>query len=337
MGNLSLTLACWDYDRTRALRDGSVRPAGIDLTYLTVFPAETFLRMVKYREFDVSELGFKFYVSSLELDDPPFIAIPVFPLRFFRHSAIFVNAASGITEPAQLAGKRIGEPFAYGHDAAIWARGILSDEYGVPVTSPTYYVGAVDAHSRRDFSPFPLPQHVRIEQLGPQQTLDAMLASGDLDALYSAIVPPSYRDGSGRVVRLFERYEPVERAYYAKTRIFPIMHVLAIKRELYRKHPWIAQSLYKAFNEAKEKAFESYRSWAAFQHASFAIPWLSAHIAENRELMGDDLWPYGLEANRQTIETFLRYHHEQGLSKRLFTPDELFAPETYVEYATFSS
>lgn len=337
MGNVNLTFACWDYDRTRALRDGTVRPQGIDLTYLTVFPAETFARMVKYREFDVSELGFKFYVSSLELDDPPFIAIPVFPLRLFRHSAIFVSAASEITEPFQLAGRRIGEPFAYGHDAAIWARGILADEYGVPASACTYYVGAVDANARRDFSPFPLPPHVRIEQLGPEQTLDAMLASGELDALYSAIAPPAYRDGSGRVRRLFERYEPIERAYYAKTSIFPIMHVVAIKRDVYRRHPWVAQSLYKAFKAAKEQAFAAYRSGAAFQHAAYAIPWLSSHIAENRELMGDDPWPYGLESNRKTIATFLRYHHEQGLSKRLFTPDELFAPETHVEYATFSS
>ncbi len=337
MPNLQLTLACWNYDRTRALMDGSVSPQGIDLTYLDTFPAETFQRMVKYREFDVSELGFKFYVSSLEMDDPPFIAIPVFPLRLFRHSAIFINTASGISSPKDLSGKSVGEPFAYGHDAAIWARGILSDEYGVPVDSVSYHVGAVDKHSRRDFAPFPLPANIRIEQIGPDRTLDAMLAMGEIQALYSAIVPPAYRSGSANVARLFEDFEPIERAYYAKTKIFPIMHLVAIKRDVYRKHPWVAQSLYKAFNEAKSKAYALYAAGDAFLHGAFTIPWLTAHLGENRRLMGDDLWPYGIEANRKTIETFLRYHHEQGLSKRLFTPEDLFARETLVEYASFSS
>ena len=337
MSDLKLSLACWNYDRTRSLMDGTVRPQGIELTYLNVFPAETFQRMVKYREFDVSELGFKFYVSSLELDDPPFIAIPVFPLRFFRHSAIFVNTTSGIHSPSDLIGKRVGEPFAYGHDAAIWARGILSDEYGVPVDSVTYHVGAVDLQFQRDFTPFPLPPNIRIEQIGRDQTLDAMLESGDIDALYSAIVPPSLTRGSPRVARLFADFEDVERAYFAKTQIFPIMHVIVVKKELYRRFPWIAQSLYKAFNDAKRKAYAAYQTSGIFQHAAFTIPWLSAHLEENRVLMGDDLWPYGFAPNRKAIETFLRYHHEQGLSKRLLTAEELFAPETLVEYASFSS
>ena len=333
MADLKLSLACWDYDRTRALRDGTVKPAGIDLTYLETFPAETFQRMLKFREFDVSELGFKFYVSSLGLEDPPFIAIPVFPLRLFRHSAIFINREAGINEPRDLIGKRIGEPFAYGHDAAIWARGVLSDEYGVPVESASYHVGAVDAHFKRDFAPFPPTPNIRVEQLRADQTLDAMLESGELDALYSAIAPPSYLNASPRVGRLFENYPDVERGYFAETGIFPIMHTVVIRKELYRANPWIAQSLYTAFKEAKRAAYEHYRYWGSFQHATYAIPWLSAHMEDNRRLMGDDWWPYGLADNRKTIDAFLRYHHEQGLSKRQLKAEDLFAPETLVDYA----
>lgn len=330
VATLNLTLACWDYDRTRALRDGRVAPDGIDLTYLELFPAETFARMIKFREFDVSELGFKFYVSSLAADDPPFIAIPVFPLRIFRHSAIFVNTGSGIVRPADLAGKRVGEPFAYGHDAAIWARGILSDEYGVPAESASYHVGAVTAALHRDLPTFPLRPEIRVEPLAPGQTLDAMLAGGELDALYSAIAPPSLRTAP-HVRRLFEDYEDVERAYFRTTGIFPIMHVVVIRRELYREHPWIARSIYQAFEAAKAAAYDHYATWGSFQHATYAIPWLSAHLEENRRLMGDDWWPYGLAPNRTAIETFLRYHHEQGLSARRLTPEELFAPETLVD------
>jgi 4,5-dihydroxyphthalate decarboxylase len=310
-----------------------VKPAGIELTYLPTFPNETFQRMMKFREFDVSELGFKFYVSSLGMEDPPFIAIPVFPLRIFRHSAIFVNRESGIREPKDLIGKRIGEPFAYGHDAAIWARGALSDEYGVPVESASYHVGAIDAHMKRDFAPFPPTPNIRVVPLRPDQTLDGMLEGGDIDALYSAITPPSFLNGSQRVGRLFEDYPSVERAYFAKTGIFPIMHTVVIRRDLYRANPWIAQSLYAAFKEAKRRAFEHYRYWDSFQQATYAIPWLSAHLEDNRRLMGEDWWPYGLADNRATIDAFLRYHHEQGLSKRQLKAEELFAPETLVDYA----
>jgi 4,5-dihydroxyphthalate decarboxylase len=336
MADLDLTLACWNYDRTAALADGSVRPQGIALRYLNVFPAENFQRMVKFKEFEISEIGFKFYVSSLAAKEPPFIAIPVFPLRIFRHAAIFINVNSGIRSPKDLAGKKIGEPFAYGHDAAIWARGILSDEYGVPANSATYYVGAIDHATRREFAPFPPSGSIRVEQLGATQTLDAMLDSGDVDAMYSAITPPCFLKGSKNVRRLFPDYEAVEREYFRKTGIFPIMHTVVIRRDVYRQHPWVAQSLYRAFREAKDKAYASYRWGEQYCNAMHGIPWLTAHLDENRRLMGDDLWPYGLEPNRKAIDTFLRYHHEQGLSAHRIKAEELFAPEALVEYSKFS-
>jgi 4,5-dihydroxyphthalate decarboxylase len=332
MSKLDLTFACDNYAYTRALKDETVRPEGIDLTYLTVFPAENFQRMLQYKEFDAGEMGLKFYICTLELDDPPFIAIPVFPCRFFRHSAIYVSASGKARAPADLAGGKIGELFAYGHDAAIWARGIMADEYGVPIDSPTYYVGRLDQQTARDFAPFGPPPHIRVVKLGPEQSLDAMLAAGELDALYSAIAPPSFARGTGTVRRLFENYEEVERAYFRKTGIFPIMHTVVIRRDIYRQHPWVAQSLYQALKEAKQRAVVAVRGEERHMNRLDMIPWVTAHHEENRRLMGDDPWPYGLEPNRKTLAAFLRYHHEQGLSRRLFRPEDLFAPETLTEY-----
>jgi 4,5-dihydroxyphthalate decarboxylase len=328
MADLKLTLACWNYDRTRALMDGSVRPQGIELTYLDLFVAETFQRMVRDREFHVSEMALTLYVGTLGLEDPPFVAIPIFPLRFFRHSAVFVNTASGIQSPSDLVGKRVGELFIYGHDAGIWSKGILSDDYGVPADSVTYYVGGLDRPARWDWVPFSPPANVRVHQLGPDQTLDSMLEAGEIDALYSAIVPPSLLKRTGQVRHLFEDYEAVERDYYRRTGIFPIMHTLVIRKDVYRENPWVAQAIYEAFQQAKDKAAGLYRYGEAFMHGLFMIPWFTAHREQVRQLMGDDLWPYGLEPNRKVLDTFLRYHHEQGLSRRRFQPEELFVPES---------
>ena len=332
MAKLNLTFACDNYAHTSALRDGSVEAEGLDINYLTVFPAENFQRALQHKEFDAGEMGLKFYISSLGLDDPPFIAIPVFPCRIFRHSAIYVSERAGVREPKDLIGRAVGELFAYGHDAAIWARGILADEYAVPIDSVTYHVGRLTGDMGRDFAPFGPPPHIRVEKLGPEQTLDAMLEAGELAALYSAIAPPAFARPNGKVRRLFENYEAAERAYYRKTGIFPIMHTVVIRRELYKKHPWMAQSLYAALKEAKERAVQLVRGEARHMHRLEVTPWMTSHYEENRALFGDDPWPYGIEANRKTLAAFLRYHHEQGLSKRLFTPEELFAPETLTEY-----
>jgi 4,5-dihydroxyphthalate decarboxylase len=335
MTDLKLTFACWNYDRTKALADGGVKPEGIALNYINLFPGETFQRMVRYKEFDVAELGFKNYLNLIDAGDPPFVAIPVYPVRLFLHSAIFINKQSGIATPEDLIGKRVGELFSYGHDAAIWARGILSDEYGVPHNSVTYHVGPIEPAIRRDWRQFAPPKDVRVETIGPTQGLDAMLEAGEIDALYSAITPPSVLNGSPKVGRLFENYEAVERDYYKRTGVFPIVHLVVIRRELYEQHRWVAQSLYKAFKAAKDEAQKLYEQQAGAMHRLFMTPWLTAHQEENRKLMGDDFWPYGLEPNRKALELFLRYHHEQGLSKRLITVDELFAPETLVDYARF--
>jgi 4,5-dihydroxyphthalate decarboxylase len=323
MSLLRMTLGCWNYDRTRALMDGSVQPQGIDLTYLNMPVEETFFRMLRHQEFDAAELSLSSYTVSMNRPERPFIAIPVFPSRFFRHSCIYVNAKAGIREPRDLIGKRVGTP-EYQMTAPVWIRGILSDHYGVPVDSVTYYTGGEEEPGRSEKIKLDLPPNIKINPIGETQTLSQMLLDGEIDALYTARMPSSFRTGGGKVKRLFENYVDVERQYYRDTGIFPIMHTVAIRADLYRANRWVAQSLYKAFVEAQRQNYEDLQETAALKAS---LPWLTSHIEETRKEMGDDYWPYGLDRNRKALETFLRYHFEQGLSKTLRTPEELFAPE----------
>ena len=335
MGKLRVTLACDGYLHTRALAAGDVKVEGVDLNYIEMFPAEIFQRMVQFREFEASELGMKFTVNTRALEKPPFIAIPVFPSRSFRHSAVYVNVDSGIREPRDLIGKRVGEPFAYGHDAAIWARGILQDHYGVPVESVTYVAGRIDADRSRDFAPFKPYNNIQVVGIEKHQTLDAMLEAGEIDALYTGIVPPCFLRGSKKVRRLFEDFESVERAYFAQTGIFPIMHTVGIRTEVYEANRWLAQALFKAFSDSKQRAYEYLAAQESSMLRLLMTPWMAQLRERNRKLFGPDHMPYGLEKNRKTIETFLRYHHEQGLSRTMLKPEQLFAPETLVEYPNY--
>lgn len=328
MSSLKLTLACWTYDRTRGLADGTIRPEGIKLVYLPLVVEETFFRMMRYREFDCSEMSLSSYVASLGEQNPPFIAIPVFPSRCFRHSCIFVSAGSGITRPEQLVGKRCGVP-EYQVTAAVWTRGLLADEYQVPIASMAYLSGGEEQPGREEKRRLDLPAEIRLSPIPEGKTLAQMLADGEIDALQSPRTPSTFYTRPGKVRRLFENYVEVEREYYRRTRLFPIMHTVVIRRELYREHPWIARSLYKAFWQAQQQTYKGFAQTAA---SMTMLPWLLAHVEEARKEFGDDWWPYGLEPNRHVLETFLRYHHEQGLSKRRFKPEELFAPETLEEY-----
>jgi len=323
--NIPLTLACWNYDRTRALVDGRVAVDGVDLNYLTLPVEETFFRMLRYREFDVAEMSLSSYVMSLFSDDPPFIAIPVFPSRSFRHSCIFVNRHSGICEPKDLIGKKVGSP-EYQLTAPVWIRGILSDEYGVPVSAAQYFTGGQEQPGRIEKVKLALPPEIRVHLIPPGKTLSKMLEEGEIDALYTPRIPSSFHAGSGAVHRLFQNHAAVEKAYFAKTKIFPIMHTVVIRRDIYRKHPWVAQSLCKAFVAAQKETYKDLYEAAALK---YMLPWLLHHVEETRQIMGEDFWSYGFENNVRTLETFLRYSHEQGLSKRSLDPRELFAPETF--------
>jgi 4,5-dihydroxyphthalate decarboxylase len=324
MSKLRLTLACWNYDRTRPLLEGRIPIDGIELNYLNLPVEETFFRMLRHREFDAAEMSLSSYTLSLFRENPPFVAIPVFPSRFFRHSCIYVHANSGIREPKDLAGKRIGNP-EYQMTAPVWIRGIMSDEYGVPVTSATYLSGGEEEPGRPEKLTLNLPPEIHTAGIPADKTLSRMIESGEIDALFTARAPSTFRGGAGPVQRLFPDYQSVERAYFEKTRIFPIMHTVVIRRDVYEKNPWVAQSLYKAFVAAKHEAWADLHEMAALKTM---LPWLVQHVEDTEKTMSRDFWPYGLEPNEHVLNTFLRYSFEQGLSKRQLTPRELFAPES---------
>jgi len=323
LAKLRLTLGCWSYDRTRALQEGRIQPDGIELISLELPVEETFFRMLRHREFDVAEMSLSSYTVSLFAESRRFVAIPVFPSRFFRHGCIYVHAGSGVKEPRDLVGRKVASP-EYQMTAPVWIRGILSDEYQLPVDSVTHYTGGEEEPGRPEKIRLDLPPNIKVKPIGPAQTLSAMLASGELDALFTARQPSTY-DPRGKVRRLFENYAEIEKAYYRRTRIFPIMHTIVIRRELYEQYPWVAMSLYKAFCAAQKETYEDLASTAALKAM---LPWLIAHVEEARREMGEDYWPYGFAPNRDTLATFLRYHHEQGLSRERLEPEALFAPET---------
>jgi 4,5-dihydroxyphthalate decarboxylase len=324
VSRLQLTLACWDYDRTRALQDGRVQPEGIELRYLPLGMPESFFRMLRYGEFEASEMSLSWYARTLFTDPRPFVAIPVFPSRMFRHGCIYINSRSGIRDPQDLVGKRVGCP-EYQMTAAVWLKGILADDYGVPVNSVSYHTGGLRDHNRHEM-PMHLPTDIHVEPIPSNRTLSEMIDTGEIDALYTAESPATFRPGSSTVRRLFEDYPTEEKDYFARSGIFPIMHTVVIRQDIYAANRWVAQSLRKAFSQAQEIAYHDLADTTALKHM---LPWQIAHLEETRKTMrNDDFWPYGIDRNRTALDTFLRYSFEQGLIPRRPTPDELFAPET---------
>lgn len=328
MSKLRLTLACWDYDRTRALADGRVTVDGVDLNYVSLPVEETFFRMLRFREFDAAEMSLSSYSVSLLRADAAFIAIPVFPSRFFRHSCIFVSTKSGIRVPKDLIGKRVGVP-EYQMTAPVWIRGILQDEYGVEPASVTYYTGGEEEPGREEKLKLDLPERIRVQAIGRDQTLARLIAEGEIDALYTARAPSTFHQRPDDVKRLFANYVEVEKAYFARTRIFPIMHVVVLRRDVYAANRWLAQSLYKAFVQAQRYTYEDLTITAALKTM---LPWQIAAVEETVRTLGPAWWSYGFHANQHVLDTFLRYHFEQGLSARRLRPEELFAPETLEEF-----
>ncbi|MBO9513153.1 MAG: ABC transporter substrate-binding protein [Variovorax sp.] len=324
MSRLQLSLAFSDYDRVSALANGEVRPEGIDLNFQVLPVEETFFRMARHEEFDVAEMSLSTYCVTLARERAPFIAIPVFPSRVFRHGSIFVSNRSGIARPEDLAGKRLACP-EYQMTAPVWIRGILSDEYGVKVEDAEHFNGGIEQPGRDEKIGLQLPPGIRLRNVGPQKTIAQMLADGEVDALLAARPPSTLHSRPDDVRRLFPDYAEVERDYYRRTRIFPIMHTVVMRRAVYEANRWIAQSLLKAFVEAQRKTYRDLSESHAFKAM---LPWLPSHVEEVRCAMGDDWWPYGFSANRHVLDTFLRYHHEQGLSPTRLQPEQLFAPES---------
>ncbi|BBY56597.1 4,5-dihydroxyphthalate decarboxylase [Mycobacterium koreense] len=326
---LHLNIGLGDHDNTRALVDGTVTIAGVDATVEGApVISEIFERMVTHRAFDVSELGLTFYLRTLDLADPPFIAIPIFPARHFRHSNVFVNTSSGIDTPQDLVGKTIGEFGMYGTDVGVWVRGILSDEYGVKPDQSRWIVGGTN----RPIAPFdfiaqPHPDDVVVTPTPEGKALGPMLEAGEIDALISVDVPESVLKNSPQVAPLFPDPESVERDYFRRTGIFPIMHTVVVRRDLLKGHPGLADALYRGFCDAKDVATQHYRDGMTKQHMSIMIPWFTSLFDRNRQLLGADWWPCGVDANRAAIDTFLRYHFEQGLSGRRLICEDIFIPE----------
>jgi 4,5-dihydroxyphthalate decarboxylase len=323
MPNLQLTIACGPYDRMEGIRTGAVQIEGIDATYLAIqSPPEIFARMIKTKAFDVSEMSLSSYLSLRSRGEFPFIALPVFPSRVFRHGNIFINRRAGIERPQDLQGKRVGT-FGYRQTASVWIRGILTDEYGVEPASIRWVEGGQDtpwqADSDQQAKPIP---GIHVEPAPDDTSLSDMLARGEIDALIGARIPPSLGSCSD-VARLFPNYRDVERDYFKRTGIFPIMHTLVIREDLYRVKPWIGVSLYKALVASKELALRDMRFSGAMR---YMLPWLYDEIEEVDELFGGDPMPYGLEPNRMTLETFARYLAAQGFVDGQITVDEFFVP-----------
>ncbi len=324
-----LDIAFWNYDRTKLLADGTVKIDGVDASFHSArIVPEIFEAMVRRRAYDVSELGMTYFLRTF--DDQgrsPFVAIPVFPVRSFRHGAIYVNKASGIRHPQDLAGKRIGELALYGHDAGVMPKGILSDEFGVRPEQSRWIVGGIDFPMKPiDFVPHPVPDGVEVEWAGKDVDLGEMLEAGEIDALISADVPKAVLDGSPKVGRLFEDHEAVERDYFRRTGIFPIMHTVVVTRELADERPDLVQAVYRGFCAAKDQMQEQYVKGMTFNNMTVMLPWLTELIVNDQKLLGSDWWPYGIERNRAAIEAILRYHHEQGLTRRRFAIEEVFVP-----------
>ena len=322
MGRLNLTLAISEYDHIHDLTSGAVPVEGVDLTHLNLSIEEIHFRFTKFREWDVSEMSLAKYVALLSQDDPAMVALPVFPNRAFRHSAIYVRRESGLTDPAQLAGKRVGVP-EWAQTAVVYARGFLVHQYGVRLSTIEWWQAGVNQPGRTEKVELRLPQGLRLHR-APEKTLSGMLMSGELDAVITAHAPEPFERGDPEIVRLFRDAPAVEEAYWRTTGIFPIMHVVAIRREVYERHRWVAMNLYKAFEEARRRSLQRIFETTA---SRFPIPWLREYADRWKGLFGPDYWPYGLEGNRTTLDAFCRYAFEQGVCHRAVASEELFPPE----------
>lgn len=315
MPNLRLTLACGDYDLTRALIDGSVQPTGIDLTVLAMPSPARHWRTMRFEEFDVAELSMSHYLVA-HANQRAFTAIPVFPHRRFRHSFIFCRTDAGIKEPGDLNGVRIGLR-TFQNTAGLWTRGILADDYGLDLASVRWFT------QDEEETPWEPPGWLRIERVPDGANLDRMLVEGELEAAIYPETLPSVARGDPRVRRLFQRPREAEQEYFRRTGIFPIMHTVVVRNEILRQAPWVAVSMLQAFREAKERCYGRLRD-----PRQTALAWVQDLLEEQHQLLGADPWPYALEPNRLALSTLIQYSHAQGLISTQPKLEELFAENT---------
>jgi 4,5-dihydroxyphthalate decarboxylase len=318
---LSLSMAVSEYDHVRDLTSGAVRAEGIRLTCLDLPTEEIFFRSLKYNEFDVCELSMGKYISLISQGDDTFSGIPVFPSRAFRQSSAYVLRDGPVKCVEDLRGRKVGLP-EWAQTAAIYSRGFLTHEYGLRLADIHWIQAGTNQAGRVEKVELRLPAGVKLEPV-PNKSLNEMLLSGEVDAVFAGNPPAAFKQGDPRVVQLFPNYQSVEQAYFEKTRIFPIMHIVAIKRGVLKQHPWVARNLFKGFEEAKRRSLAR----AAEPTASrFPIPWSVYYFERAQAIFGSDPFPYGIEANKTTLDAFARFSEEQGVSHRLVGLEELFWP-----------
>ena len=324
MNDIHLTMAMYDYDHVRDLTTGLVKAKGIDLTYLQMEVEEIFYRFSNALEWDVSELSFAKYCSVQSQEDPPFIGIPVFVSRVFRHSAFYLRKDGPVGDPERLRGGRIGIP-EWSQTATVYARGWLQHQAGIGLDEVEWVQAGVNEPGRVEMAHLKLPDGVKYTQV-PDRSLTEMLLAGDLDAMISAHAPHAFLEGNPDIVRLFPEYREVEEAYFRDTGIYPIMHTVAIRRDVYEEYPWVPMNLLTAFEEAKSRSVERLKTVTASQ---VPVPWGYDNVERlHQQFFPDtDYWPYGIEPNRTTIEAFLQYCYEQGVCHRQMTPEELYPRE----------
>jgi 4,5-dihydroxyphthalate decarboxylase len=316
-----------DYDRTRALLDGSVQIDGVDPVYMTLSPEEIFFRAFRNVEFDISEMSFSSYLVKHSKGESPYVALPVFLSRAFRHTSIYVRK-DRIKRPEDLKGCRIGVP-EYQLTAIVWARSILQDDYGVRPQDVTWVRGGIDEPGRPEKIRLQLPPEVRMESAPEGDTISAMLDRGDIDGFIAPRPPGGAAAKNPNVGWLFDDPTAVAKDYYKRTGVFPIMHVVGIRKELAAQHPWLAGAVLKAFEQSKAAALDKLSDTSA---TKVTLPFVEEQLKAARESMGRNYWSYGVAPNRPTLETFVRHHHSQGLSARLMSVDELFHPASYESF-----
>ncbi len=327
MSKLRLSVAMGDYDRTRALLDGRVQIDGVDPVYMTLYPEEMFFRAMRNQEFDICELSFSSYTVKTAKDDCPYVAVPVFLSRAFRHTSIYVRK-DRIKRPEELKGARVGVP-EYQLSANVWARAILQDDYGVRPEDVIWVRGGIETPGRPEKIPLQLPPGVRLESAPADSTISDMLDRGDIDGFIAPRPPSAHALENKNVGWLFDDPTAVAKDYYRRTKIFPIMHVLGVRKSLAEAQPWLPGAVFKAFSQSKAVALEALSDTSA---TKVTLPFVEEQLKAARETMGEDYWSYGVAPNRPTIETFLRHHFAQGLSARQLSVDEIFHPSTYESY-----
>lgn len=328
MSKLQLSVAMGDYDRTRALYDGRVQIDGVDPVYMLLNPEEMFFRAMRSRDFDIAELSFSSYLVKHAQGDSPYIAVPVFLSRAFRHTSIYVRK-DRIKRPADLKGRRVGLP-EYQLTANVWARAILQDDYGVRPEDVTWVRGGIDTPGRPEKIVLQLPPGVRVEAAPEGTTISELLDRGEIDGFIGPRPPNRVALRNPNIGWLFDDPTAEAKDYYRRTGVFPIMHVVGIRKELAQAHPWLPMAVFKAFSAAKAQALELLSDTSA---TKVTLPFVEEQLKAAREALGEDYWSYGVPAARKTLETFVRHHHAQGLSQRLVAVEELFHPATYETYS----